>query len=96
MKKNIVITGIFALMIIAPVTFTGCVDRTEERVEVQKDNTTPAVVVPDTDKDVNVNVHTDNTAPDVIHHDSSTNTTTTQDSNTGSSTTTQTQTDSVH
>jgi hypothetical protein len=49
--------GFMALTLIAPVSLTGCMEKTDE-VEVQKDvNPAPAVVP---DRDVDVHVNTDN------------------------------------
>jgi len=80
--KNIALV-VMTLTLIGPVTFiSGCTERSTERVEVQKDNP-DTVVVPD--KNVDVNVHNDNTAPapDVVHKDTSTNTTVERNSDTG-------------
>ncbi len=54
------------------------------------------MVVPDRG-DVDVNVHTDSQpAPDVIHKDTSTNTTIERDTNTGTQTETKTESTTVH
>jgi hypothetical protein len=51
--KKLAAVGIMAITLIAPVSLTGCMERSE-KVEVQKDVDPAPVVVPDRDVDVHV------------------------------------------
>lgn len=84
--------GLIAFTLLAPVILTGCYERVEtERIEVQDVDPAP-VVVPDRG-DVDVNVHTDSQpVPNVIHKDTSTNTTIERNNDTGVTTETKTET----
>jgi hypothetical protein len=57
MKIKKITLGLVAFALMAPVTLTGCYERTE-KVEVQRDVDPAPVVVPD--RDVDVHVDTDN------------------------------------
>jgi hypothetical protein len=94
--KKLALTGIMALTLMAPLALTGCVERTEESTTTI-DRTNPApVVVPD-NSDVDVNVHTDTQpAPNIIHKDTSTNTTIERNNDTGIETKTKTESTTVH
>lgn len=48
--------GIIVCSLIVPVTLTGCIQKTEERIEVQDVDPAP-VVVPD--RDVDIKIQTD-------------------------------------
>jgi len=88
--------GIMAFALIAPVSLTGCVERTEtEETVIDRDVDPAPVIVPDRDVDVNVQTETKQ-APDVIHHDTTTNTTTERNTDTGTQSTTETKTETVH
>jgi hypothetical protein len=55
MKISKITIGLVAFALMAPVTLTGCFERTDtDRVEVQKDVDPAPVVVPDRDVDVHV------------------------------------------
>ncbi len=51
--KKLAAVGIMAFTLIAPVSLTSCVERSE-KVEVQRDVDSAPVVVPDRDVDVHV------------------------------------------
>jgi hypothetical protein len=91
MKKLLtLIFGTFLIMM------SACSEKTTEKVErIEVNHDTPAVVVPDKDKDVNVTIHEDTvTPPVIIHHDQKT-TSTTQTDDTGS-VTVETHSETVH
>jgi hypothetical protein len=93
--KNLTAIGIMVFSLVIPTSLTGCIERTEETVEYENGGTAP-VIVPDRG-DVDVNVHTDSQpAPNVIHKDTSTNTTIEKDYDSGIKTETKTESTTVH
>lgn len=90
MKRALVYIVTFTTL--SAMSLVGCTEKTEVRTE---SNTTPdTVVVPQSnpDKDVNVNVRTENATPPVVVEQKETTTSTTVDNANGTSTTTHTET----
>jgi hypothetical protein len=95
--KNIALIVLFLFSITLPVTLSGCIERMEKEYEYHRDVDSGPVVVPDRGADVNVNVETESKpAPDVIHKETSTNTTIERNSETGVQTETRTESTTVH
>jgi hypothetical protein len=90
------VIALMAFCVIAPVSLSGCEDRTETDETVIDRNNPAPVVVPDNKSDVDVNVHSDNPAPNVIHEDTSSNTTVEKDNDSGVTTQTQSKSTTVH